>query len=186
MSDLELTAQLDTLSPVPPAEECEMAWYAVLTRPRHEKKAASGIEEKGIQVLLPLCSSIHQWSDRRRMVRSPLFPGYLFVRILASQETRIAVLRTGGVLSLVGSRGIGAAIPDEQIEAVQVLVDQGIPLAPHPYINVGQRVRIRGGCLEGLEGILVAKNGDQSLVVSVEMIQRSLAVRVSGYQLERI
>ncbi len=67
-----------------------------------------------------------------------------------------------------------------------MLVDQGIPLALHPYINVGQRVRIRGGCLEGLEGILVAKNGDQSLVVSVEMIQRSLAVRVSGYQLERI
>ena len=67
-----------------------------------------------------------------------------------------------------------------------MLLDQGVPLALHSYLQVGQRVRIRGGCLEGLEGILVAKNGDQSLVVSVEMIQRSLAVRVSGYQLERI
>jgi transcription antitermination factor NusG len=90
------------------------------------------------------------------------------------------------VIAFVGIRGKGLAIPNGQIEAVQAILDGGISFTPHPFLHAGQRVRIRGGCLDGLEGILQAKNGDQSLIVSVDMIQRALAIRVAGYQVEPI
>ena len=185
-SDLYPVVRREVITPALPVEQREVSWFAVLTRPRHEKKAAVGLQEKGIKVFLPLCSTIHQWSDRRRMIESPLFPSYLFVHACATQDARLVVLRTSGVLAFVGNRGMGAAIPDEQIAAVKTILERGVPLTPHPFLNTGERIRIRGGCLDGLEGILVGINGDQSLVVSVEMIQRSLAVRVSGYQIERI
>jgi transcription antitermination factor NusG len=86
--------------------------------------------------------------------------------------------------SLVGGRGEGIAIPDEQIDAVQGLVEAQLPWSSHPFLKIGQRVRIRSGALDGLEGILVSRNGDRTLVISVDAIQRSLAVRVEGYEVE--
>ena len=90
------------------------------------------------------------------------------------------------MLGLVGSSGEGSPIPDQQIDAVRSLVDGSIPWSPFPFLKIGQRVRIRGGALEGLEGILVARNGNQTLVISIDAIQRSLAVRVEGYQVEAV
>ena len=87
-------------------------------------------------------------------------------------------------MRLVGSGGEGTPIPDGQIDAVRTLMDGGIPWSSYPFLKIGQRVRIRGGALEGLEGILVARNGNQTLVISIDAIQRSLAVRVEGYQVE--
>jgi transcription antitermination factor NusG len=158
------------------------SWFAIQTRPRHEKKVAIELREKGVTAFLPLFSSLHQWSDRRRLVQTPLFPGYVFVRIGGAADSRIPVLRTSGVLNFVGIRGIGVAIPDSQIEAVQTILDHQIPFTPYPFLSVGRQVRIQGGSLDGLQGILVAKNTDQSLIVSVELIQRSLAIRVAGYR----
>jgi transcription antitermination factor NusG len=158
------------------------SWFAIQTRPKHEKKVASDLQEKGVTAFLPLFSSLHQWSDRRRLVQMPLFPGYVFVRIGGAADSRIPVLRTSGVVNFVGIRGIGVAIPDSQIEAVQAILDQQIPFTPYPYLSVGRQVRIQGGSLDGLQGILVAKNTDHSLIVSVELIQRSLAIRVVGYR----
>jgi transcription antitermination factor NusG len=163
----------------------EKSWFAVQTRPRHEKTVAAGLKEKGIGAFLPLLSEIHRWSDRRRAVDVPLFPGYVFIHTAATPPTRISVLRTCGVIQFVGVRGAGVAIPDEQMESVRILLEQGIPFTRFPFLNVGQRVRIRGGSLEGLQGILLGMNSDQSLIISVEIIQRSLAVRVAGYQVER-
>ncbi len=114
----------------------------------------------------------------------PLFPQYVFVRIAQTLQTRVAVLRTNGVTNFVGTRGIGVPIPDEQIERVQTVVARGIPVAPHSFLNVGKRIRIRGGSLDGLQGILTAVNGDQTLVVSVELIQRSIAIRIAGFSVE--
>jgi len=96
------------------------------------------------------------------------------------------VLRTTGVFGFVGAKGNGAPIPDKEIEDIQTLIGASVPFSLYPFLQVGRRVRIRGGCLNGIEGILVAKNEDQSVVVSVELIQRSLAVRVSGFSLEMI
>jgi transcription antitermination factor NusG len=161
-------------------------WFAVQTRSRHEKKAHAELQEKGIQSFLPLFAEKHKWSDRQRVVDVPLFPQYLFVRIAVSSDERISVLRTNGVVGLVGTKGSGIAIPDAQIERIQRVIDQKIPYNPHLYLNVGKRIRIRGGALDGLEGILTAVNGDQTLVVSVELIQRSLAVRITGFDIEPV
>jgi transcription antitermination factor NusG len=162
------------------------AWFAVQTRPRHEKKVSAELQEKGVSAFLPLVSSTRQWSDRRRVVETPLFPQYVFVRIAQTLQTRVSVLRTNGVTNFVGTRGLGVPIPDEQIERVQTVVTRGIPATPHAFLNVGKRIRIRGGALDGLQGILTAVNGDQTLVVSVELIQRSIAIRIAGFSIEPV
>jgi transcription antitermination factor NusG len=164
----------------------ELSWFAVQTKPRFEKKAAAELQEKGISAFLPLRSEKRQWSDRRRVVELPMFPQYVFVRVAQSLNTRVLVLRTSGITNFVGMRGMGISIPDEQIESVRTVLAYGIPVSPRLFTNVGKRIRIRGGALDGLQGILTAVNGDQSLVVSVELIQRSLAIRITGFAIELV
>jgi transcription antitermination factor NusG len=114
----------------------------------------------------------------------PLFSCYVFAKFVPNRSERLRVLRVEGVFGLVGGRGEGIAIPDEQINAVQGLVEAQLPWSSYPFLKIGQRVRIRSGALDGLEGILVSRNGDRTLVISVDAIQRSLAVRVEGYEVE--
>ena len=161
-----------------------LAWFAVQTRFRYEKKVARELQEKGVQIFLPLLSSKHEWSDRQRLVEVPLFPSYVFVRIAATQGTRIQVLRTNGVNGFLGARGVGTPIPDEEVAAVRGMLEHGVPFQLHPFLKTGQRVRIRGGCLDGIRGILTAIQGEHTFVVSVELIQRSIAMRLTGYQIE--
>ena len=159
-------------------------WFALRTRSRHEKKVATEIAAKGISAFLPVMSQKNRWSDRFKIVELPLFPCYVFVRTDASPENRISVLRTYGAVGFIGNGGRGTPIPDEQIESVRSILDNGVEFDFHPYLSINQRVRIRGGSLDGVEGVLLAKNADQSLVVSIDLIQRSVAIRVSGYELE--
>ena len=159
-------------------------WYAVHTRPKHEKRATKELEQKGILTYLPLVTEIHRWSDRQKKVEMPLFSCYAFVKIVASAEMRVAVLSTGGVLSIVGAQSQGVPIPESQIEQIRTLLASKVPFSAHPFLKVGQRVRIRGGCLEGMEGILTGQNGNRCLVVSVDGIQRSLSIRLEGYDVE--
>jgi transcription antitermination factor NusG len=91
-----------------------------------------------------------------------------------------------GVFGLVGAKGEGVPIPDDQIEAVRNLISGELPWSSHPFLKIGQRVRIRSGALNGLEGVLTSRNGDRTLVISVDAIQRSLAVRVEGYEVEAV
>ena len=161
-------------------------WYAVRTRSRHEKVVERQLEGQGIEGFCPIVSQVRQWSDRRKQIESPLFPGYVFVRIAASPEEKVRVLRTLGVVELVGRHGHGLAIPSEQIEAVRILVSSKTPFTKHGFLKVGQRVRVRSGSLDGVEGILVAQNGSRNLVISVEPIQRSLSIRIEGYQVEPV
>lgn len=161
-------------------------WYAVHTRSRHEKKVADEIHSKGIRSFLPLISRKHRWSDRQKEVQLPLFPGYVFVHTTFDPETRISVLRTTGVAGFVGDQGRGTPIPEKQIEDVRLIVDQKIAFEAYPFLEINQRVRIRGGSLDGVEGVLAAKNADASLVVSIDLIKRSILVRVTGYELEKV
>jgi transcription antitermination factor NusG len=162
----------------------EASWFAMKTRSRFEKKVTFELQEKGIETFLPLHSVKRQWSDRRQIVSVPLFSGYAFARITSDQATRIQVLRTNGVVGFVGSTFSGTPIPDEEIEAIRQVLREQIPFSLHPYVKVGQNVRIRGGALDGIKGILTKVNGDHSLIVSVELIQRSVAMRVTGYEIE--
>lgn len=159
-------------------------WYAIQTRPRHEKKVNVQLHAKGVEGFLPLVTEKHKWSDRSKIVQQPLFACYMFVHIPDSNERRMSVLSSEGVCWFVGDRGKGLPIPDKQIQDIQTILGGTIPFAPYPFIRVGQRVRIHGGCLDGVEGILVSKDSEQTVVVSVELLRRSLAVRINGYDLE--
>jgi transcription antitermination factor NusG len=161
-------------------------WYAIQTRSRHEKKVADEIQHKGISAFLPLVTRLHNWSDRKKDVQLPLFPGYVFVHTTPSDKARISVLQTPGVARFVGGQGHGTPIPDKQIEGIRVILDKNVPFELYPFLEINQRVRIRGGALDGVEGTLVAKNTDHSLVVSIDLIQRSVLVRVTGYELEKV
>ena len=161
-------------------------WFAIHTYPRHEKRVASELVHKGIEVYLPLLTKRHQWSDRQKLVELPLFPCYTFARIMPSPEARVKVLHTGGVISLVGAARQGVPIPDSQIENIRMLLASKIHLDPYHFLKVGQRVRVRGGSLDGLEGILVRSNGRGRLVISVETLERSLAISVEGLDVEQI
>jgi transcription antitermination factor NusG len=167
-------------------EEAQSSWFAVHTRVRFERAVASELREKGIETFVPLLPARHKWSDRQRLVHEPLFPAYVFVRITPSQDKRIAVLRTIGVTNFVGVRGVGTPIPDAEIQAVHTVLEQCVPFQLYPFLNVGKRVRIRGGCLDGIEGILTAISGNESMVISVQLIQRSIAMRITGYQVEPV
>jgi transcription antitermination factor NusG len=167
-------------------EAGQTAWFAVHTRMRFERAVASELREKGIETFLPLLPARHKWSDRQCLVHEPLFPAYVFVRIAPAQDQRIAVLRTIGVNSFVGVRGVGTPIPDAEIQAVHTVLEQCVQFQFHPFLNVGKRVRIRGGCLDGIEGILTAISGNESIVVSVQLIQRSIAMRITGYRVEPV
>ena len=161
-------------------------WYALQTRSRHEKIVVQRLEERGVTTFLPVVTEVHRWSDRKKSVQMPLFHCYVFAKFAPNREERLRVLRVDGVFGLVGGRGEGAPIPDEQIAAVRSLVGGQLPWSVHPFLKLGQRVRIRSGALDGMEGILVSRKGDRSLVISVDAIQRSLAVRVEGYEVEAV
>jgi transcription antitermination factor NusG len=142
------------------------------------------LQEKGVQAFLPLHSEIHQWSDRKRTVEMPLFPRYIFVKVAPSAEDRVRVLRTNGVINFVGARNMGVVIPDSEIDSVKSVVKSGLAFNPRPHLEIGQRVFVRGGCLDGVQGVLTAVNGDRGLVVSVNLIQRSIAMRIEGFNVE--
>jgi len=160
------------------------SWYAVQTLPRHEKKVDAELRLKGVESFLPLLSTKRQWSDRRQMVDLPLFSGYVFVQLAGGAAARVSVMRTSGVIGFVGARGTGTPIPDAEIAAVQCVVGNKLPLRSLKAPETGQRVRVIGGSLDGIEGILVAVKGEQSLVISVELLQRSLSISIEGYCVE--
>ena len=161
-------------------------WYAVRTRSRHEKLVSRQLESQGIQSFLPVITKISKWSDRRKEVELPLFSGYAFVRLDHASGDRVRVLQTQGVVNFVGVQGSGVPIPDQEIENINILVASKVTYQERPYLQVGQRVRVCGGALDGVEGILAAENSDRSLVISVGLIQRSISVRVAGYNVEAI
>jgi len=160
------------------------SWYALHTRPRHEKIVAHRLKERGVTAFLPMVREVHRWSDRKKTVQSPLFSCYVFAKFTPNRSERLRVLRVDGVFSLVGAKGEGTPIPDAEIDAVRSLVETELPWSSHPFLKIGQRVRIRSGALDGMEGILLSRNGDQTLVISIDAIQRSLAVSVQGYEVE--
>ena len=180
--------QIKSVSKHPPMALAleEAKWYAIHTIPRHEKWIAQQLQEKRIITFLPLLQQIRQWSDRRSKVNVPLFSCYLFVRIVQTGEERLKVLRTPGVLAFVGNERQGSSIPDDQVENLRTAFREEIPCALHPFVNAGKRVRIRGGSLDGVEGILVREGEDQNLVVSVELLRRSVSIRVEGYDFELV
>jgi transcription antitermination factor NusG len=161
-------------------------WFAVHTYPRHEKRVSSHLTLKGVENHLPLIARVHQWSDRRKEVDLPLFPCYVFVRILPVAERRVQVLQAPGVIGLVGSGGEGTPIPERQIEDIRTLLKNKVLVDPYPFLKIGQRVRIRGSYLDGVEGILIRRHGMRRLIISVDAMERSFSICVEGLEVEAI
>lgn len=160
-------------------------WFAVQTRYRFENKVTAQLHSKGIETFLPLLNETHRWSDREKKISLPLFSGYVFVRLPTFSILRLPVLQTAGVIGFVNVHGDASPIPPRQIEDLRRLLAQKVPCAIRAFLKVGQRVRIRGGCLDGLEGIL-APSSEKTLIISIDCIARSLAVTLEGYELELV
>jgi transcription elongation factor/antiterminator RfaH len=164
----------------------ETSWYAVLTRSRQEKMAATMLEYLEVANFLPLLSQERRWSDRKQMVSVPLFPGYLFVRIATTAEILLRVLKVPGVVDFVRNKNGPLAIPESEIQNVRAALSHGVVCSPHPFLKAGDRVRVLRGALGGVEGMLIRSGAQSKLVISVEMIQRSVAVSVSESDVEPI
>jgi transcription termination/antitermination protein NusG len=164
----------------------ETSWYAVLTRSRQEKIAASMLEYLEVANFLPLVNQERRWSDRKQMVSVPLFPSYLFVRIATTAEMLLRVLKVPGVVDFVRSSTFPLAIPEREIADVRAALSYGVACSPYPFLRVGDRVRVVRGALAGVEGTLVRSGSQSKLVISVEMIQRSVSISVAESDVEAV
>jgi transcription antitermination factor NusG len=161
-----------------PARWAEQRWYAAYTCAQHEKRVAAELGMRQVEHFLPLYSSVRRWKDRRVQLDLPLFPGYVFVRL--ALRDRLRVLQVPSVVRLVGFNGLPTALPDEEMEILRSGHCQSLHAEPHPFLTVGRRVRITGGPFAGLEGVLKRKKSSLRVVVSLELIQRSVAVDVDA------
>jgi len=164
-----------------PQEHSQPHWYAAYTRANHEKTTAAQLVQHGIDHFLPTYESVRRWKDRRVRLDTPLFPGYVFV-FLALRD-RIHVLQVPGVVRLVSFNGSPAPLPTEQIANLRTWLNE-LRVEPHPFLTAGRRVRIRSGSLQGAVGILLRRKNACRVVLSVELIQRSVAVEVDLVDLE--
>ena len=157
-------------------------WIAAYTRSRHEMAVASQFQQKGLDSLLPTYRRLSRWSDRIRRVETPLFPGYVFVRVVEGEHRR--VLQTGGVLSIVCRSGRPAPLSDAEVDKLRICTANPAAVEPHPYLKVGQRVRVKHGPFRGWEGVLVEKKNSTRLVLTVEQIMKSVSIDLSGADVE--
>jgi transcription antitermination factor NusG len=154
------------------------SWFAVQVKTRRESAVATILGGKGYEAFLPTYKSRRRWSDRIKELELPLFPGYLFCRFNA--QNRLPILTTPGVVQIVGIGRNPMPLEESEIAAIQVVVRSGLSREPWPFLQVGGRVRIEGGPLYGLEGIVLAFKGRNRLVLSVTLLQRSVAVEIDG------
>jgi transcription antitermination factor NusG len=152
-------------------------WFALYVKPRHEKVVATVLHNKGFVTCLPLIRSRREWCDRDAWVDMPAFPGYLFCQF--DSEMRSPVMSTSGVVSIIGSGKSPLAIEPSDMERLTTLARTKPEAEPWPYLEKGQQVRIEGGSLNGLTGMLVDCRKTTMVVVSVALLQRSVAVQVS-------
>jgi transcription antitermination factor NusG len=173
---------------IPPIDvpERTLRWYAVSTRSRQEKVAAGVLEAAGVDHFLPLHTEKRKWSDRMQTVSLPLFPGYLFVHIDIAGPSKLVVQKTPGIVRLVGDQTGPLAIPEAEIENIQSLVAGELEVTPYPFLSEGDRVRVIRGPLLGMEGTLVRLGTKTQIVISIQIIHRSLAVTISARDIEPV
>jgi transcription termination/antitermination protein NusG len=158
-------------------QECPI-WYAVTTKSRQEKVAASMLDYLDIAHFLPLVSEERQWSDRKQTIAAPLFPGYIFVHIARTNELQLQVLKIPGLVDFVRNSAGPLSVSDHEVESVRAMVESGVKCLPHPFFKCGDRVRVVRGPLQGLMGDLIRSGSQSKLVISIQMIQRSVAAVV--------
>jgi transcriptional antiterminator NusG len=169
-SENELDTHLDNQMPG------HLRWYALSVKHQHERRAEIALGWKGFEALAPTYRARRQWSDRAKNLDLPLFSGYVFCRF--DFDERIPVLDTPGVARIVGFGNGPAPVADEEIAAIKIVVESRLPVRPWPHLKPGDRVRVEDGPLRGVEGILLKEKESLRLVLSVELLQRSIAVEL--------
>lgn len=164
----------------------DILWYAVCTKSRHEKVASSRLASVGIPHYLPLRSEVRIWSDRKQIIDEPLFPGYLFVRVDLRSGHKLEVLRTPGIVRFVGSNSGPVPVLDRDIESVRTAVLLGAECSSQAFLKEGERVRVVRGALAGIEGSLLRFGPKSQLVISIDIIERSVALTVSEKDVEPV
>jgi len=164
--------------PGTPIPEIEPRWYAAYTCANHEKRVAEQMRQRSVEHFLPQYRSLRRWKDRRIELELPLFPGYVFVR-MALRE-RLRVLEVPSVVHIVSFGGRPVALPDEQMTRLRDGLSPSLRAGPHPYMTAGRRVRILHGALAGMEGILLRLKGSLRVVLSLDLILRSISVEMDA------
>jgi transcription antitermination factor NusG len=164
------------------ASHFELRWYALYTRANHERAVADQLRDRQLEHYLPQYESLRRWKDRTVRLHLPLFPGYLFVRLPLLK--RLTVQQIPGVVQFVGFGGSPTEISESELYQIREVLSGGFRAEPHPFLRVGRRVRVRSGPLAGLEGILVRRKNRARLVISIELIVRSVAVEMDEADLE--
>ncbi|GJM15351.1 MAG: transcription termination factor NusG domain protein [Thermodesulfobacteriota bacterium] len=154
----------------------ERSWYVVYTIVRHEKSVNAALTDKEVDTFLPIKKTISRWKDRMKEVHIPLFPGYLFVN--SSLEDRLKILNTRGVIKILGVNGFPTPVPSEQIEIIKTILEKDLNCDPWPYMTEGKEVIVIRGPLEGTSGKIVERRGECRLILSVDLIKRSVSVEV--------
>ena len=152
------------------------AWYALRVRPRLEKQVSANLSGKGYELFLPLYRRKSHWSDRIKTLELPLFPGYLFCQFDVTK--RLPILQTPGVISVVGIGKCPEPIDVVEIDAIRAVVCSGVTYQPHPYLTVGDAVRVERGALAGLVGLITQVKNDFRLIISVNLLMRSVSVEI--------
>ncbi len=160
----------------------QLRWYAAYTCANHEKRVREQLEQRSVESFLPVYETIRRWKDRRMHLQLPLFPGYIFVRM--ALVDRLRVLQVPSVVRLVGFNGHLSALPDEEIEGLKKGLAGGVRAEPHPFLTVGRRVRLKSGPLAGMQGILLRQKGNFRVVMSIDLIQRAVAVDAEAADVE--
>lgn len=160
------------------SEHHSLHWYAVRVRSQREDMVARHLRVRGLESFLPLYKEKHRWSDRFKEIEMPLFPGYVFCQF--NPVNRLPVLTVPGVVHVVGTGKNPTPIDENEMAALRVAVKSGFLAKPWPFLEVGQKVRIESGPLSGAEGILLGFRGQQRIVLSVTLLQRSVAVEIDG------
>lgn len=156
----------------------ETLWYAGYTAARHEKRVAEHLDQRGVEHFLPLYEAIHRWNNGRHRVQLPLFPGYVFVRI--ALRDRLRVLEVPGFVRLVGFSGVPFPLSDSDIEGVRGALAAGVSAEPYPYLTAGTKVEICNGPLRGMRGLLLRRRNTYRVVLSLDLIMRSMVVEVDA------
>jgi transcription antitermination factor NusG len=151
-------------------------WFALQVRSRWEGTTAGLLRGKGLETLLPTYTTKRKWSDRFKVVEAPLFPGYVFCRF--DVHNRLPVLITPGVISVVGRGKTPIAVDDKEILSIQAAIGSGIQMEPWPYLEIGERVRVKDDVLDGMEGILTNFRGSDRVIISVTLLRRSVALEI--------
>ena len=164
--------------------DAEVRWYAAYTCANHEKRVAQQLRIRDVEHFLPLYCSVRRWKDRRVTLDLPLFPGYVFVHI--ALRDRLQVQTVAGVARFVGFDSTPAVLPDDEINSLRASLGSGALAEPHPYIVPGRQVRVVRGPLAGLDGVLLRRKGAVRLVISIELIHRSVAMDVDAVDVEPV